>query len=686
MKNKRTSIKRAISSIKQQLNSGNVAFYLGAGVDKLLSINSENKIQSQSWEELLSLLISNNFANSSNINEYKNLILQWPAEMGSLIRTIIGDKKFSNEIHFKTNNNNFSPDFSKTDINLLCQLLSFSNIIVTTNYSDYISKTLNEYYSKNKNLKKRKIIIIDREDLSGFLLPPPKIYEDISITYIIHIHGRSSLKSFPILDAWGYNTIQNQNSNYQIFLQELFKQRNIITIGSSWSDIPIKNISSFIKSEYEYLNKSNLSIYFDDKLARNKNSTINWTNSMKAIYDFNFEIVDKNTQTILFQNLLRPIPYPTNNENYHEISTFLDATGDYESLLQIEWLNNSIINTKEIKISNIEKSIDNIVKNIYYKLEQNTLNITDWIDLAIIERHLRHHIWFYPPKNKNPNKIRIELWNKLHEKLKNNFFKEISNIPEEILFHFLIGKYEFNIKENTIEFEFQNNKYKKRYLIASNLWRKPNINDSSSIIEYNNEILFYEETAKQLINLGWESMAAKVLTDKCFLLAKAINHEFPNKFTENNKLSTSYNDSNNHFEINLQTLNSDTKRAERIARSTGYTRRRIKSDVLNSIWNTNPYKARNNLLSILLESNFHFEPMLKKAIGIGFVVNSINILNIKQERKTIKELDNYIQKMLVEVGLNPEYILEKRNINYWKEITPNRLQKEYKKIIELYGS
>lgn len=666
---KRTTLTRTIGDLRYFLQQGQVAFYLGAGVDMQLTLDAGTK-KSPDWRKMLLLL---NFPSEDESKKeelyridtpegklWNEYVEKWPAEMAALARWRNGDKEFSNLISELIEDASFSPKI-EGGTQALCDLLSYSNVIFTTNYANYVTKAMRAY---NPSVE---YVVLDREDLDGFVFPEPASKDKIKTCYIIHIHGRASSKSFPILDAWGYNIAQSDDPSYLKLIEALFKNRHVITIGTSWVDAPLRNINGYLNRKYPYLGRSHLALMYERNLPETPELTephILWSNAMSAIYGVNFQFVDSSTQTDALKTIVAPLEMPKNVGNLQDVADFLDFTGDYESQLQHLWLID-VGRQQDSKLSEQDATkagVGSVVDRLLPTLESD--KITDWVIAARIERHLRHQIWLYPPVNKSVDQVRRQIWDTLFQKFRMNY-SDLRSIDEHLLFDFLTGVFEIAKGSPADIPDLRDNVLQERLKIAEHIWKPIPLKETLS--ELVNDLDNLESLAMQLLNSGWESMSAKIITDKAFLMAKGII-----KFeAEMQKMDTP--------PFGYYDILSDSKRAEGIARVTGCFRRRTKVDILDALWNKDPIKARNRLLSQLQSgtygsSSMRIEPAMKSAIGIGLVVNQFRFDESGFRKNKAYDV---ARNTLDEAGINPIDTLTKGNVNYWSGIVPSEMRWKY---------
>jgi|GEM_PF-3180679 hypothetical protein len=685
---KHVSDYRTFANIQYSLGKGSVAFFLGAGIDIFLERESIGYSQDVwEWSQLVYLLnfLDDNqdkynerikYLTSGNWkeSEWKKAIDSWPTEFATYPRWKFGEERFLDTIKKYIDRSDFKPNCYKPVTKSFRKLLSYSNLLVTTNYSSRLIKTM-------KTLKKNiKYIVLDREDLSSFIIPEPSKKKDISTVYIVFLHGRPSKKSFPILDAWGYNIAQFDNNDYLEFLAALFKNRDIVTIGTRWTDIPMRNITNSLNRKYPYLNRTYLNLNFvSDGINTPEKLDVDEIHAhlMNAIYGIHSFNYDKNTQPSCFQKIssslkipntnIKSLEVPLDKERLSSIAEFFDSTGDFESPLQHQFL---IELGKNIQAKNVDPITyaKNGVQIVFVGI--NKLDITNYEnwELAIrIERHLRHHLYLYPIESNNKQiEPRKALWEYLFQMgSENEFIKQLlcqnDPISQRRAFDFLLGRHELRVGNNDVTYEFNNDIFNRRWKLSNWVWVPYPSIDTVTVKCLEGR----DRLAIKLLDSGWESIAAKVLTDKLCLMAKLLNS------TNNEKcdLGLTYSD-----------IISEASRAESIAKVSGCFRRRVKADVINAFWNKNPNGTRNRLLAQLKSGyyggTYHMELGLIQAIGMGLVVNQLRFEGNSRISNT--DTCDLVNKILDEAGLEKNMVLTKKNYDYWEEMVPNELIDKYK--------
>jgi hypothetical protein len=680
----RPIVKRSLATIRQYLSEGQVAFFLGSGVDIQLAYDGVGR-GAPSWQQLISSLWAGvNDAGALAAapaiagcpmersiaccqDTYFNYANQWPTEMASLIRWWLGDQKFSTEIDSKIRMADYTPNLSKPFTDNLCNLLMKTNLVVTPNYSDLIYLTLDNYLTTNRINKK--IVVFNREDLGAFQFPAPKRADDEQI-FLIHIHGRCSSQSFPILDAWGYNLLGNDDTHYQRFLETLFTERHVITLGNSWTDIPQRNAAAYAQRTKHYLSKTHLAcMVFDPAkepfLAPIASTSVDrkWANTMKAAYGANVARVEIADQANLLAAIGHPLAPPPDKTDLGQVADYFDDAGDYESPLQHQLLasyGDHDPNPRKVIASGVVE-LCNLVRSDL--VDGDT---TAWQVAARLERHLRHHIWVYVTGDTR-DECRTGLWQDLATNVPAiDVFKRL---PEWLRFDFLVGRFEIL---NTSGFAALNDYdltitdpiMQRRLSMAKNkaIWKKVTDLLTERGRSQKAKLNTLNQNAEELLKMGWESLAAKVLVDGAELLARMAK------------------DAKGEWKDVME----QALRAEAVARTAGCFRRRIKADIIGAIWNQDPQYGRTRLLGRLRasEAEHGVEPGLKHAIGAGLLACLLRSLG---KGHATSQLAQEAKRLFRESGID-ENLLEEALEDYWLDLMPKKLARCLKDLREHLSS
>lgn len=704
------ALRRAFAMIQGELNNGNAAFMLGAGVDILIALDFKDRDTSlpPNWTDLICGLTPFQAMTSSSLDkrdQLKRIAQTWPTEAASFARWWTGDRNFRKELKQRLD---ISPKLSasiRSDLNegkatyQLCRLLVRSNLIVTPNYSHFIVEALRTFCEKDKINKT--IVVLDREDMQS--LPFPE-HDQKEMIFIVHLHGRCSDRSFPILDAWGYNIVEQDDTSYINFLRDLFTRRSVITIGTSWSDPPLRSAAAFVQRTKPYLSRRHLAFYFlsDQETFGNPVSqpipndlTRAWVNVMRAAYGVNVLFVDGTTQPQWFARLnagkkaddieenwtikerMNDLAHRMSEVEHNQISIsllkqcaeFFDCCGDYESPIQHEFLStlgalcrreenesdDSFVraNTRE----GAKFMVDLLTKVVDSALISDSEN---WQTAVRIERHLRHHSYLYvEPLENNP---REKIWRKLAVGIPElSAWKYIS---PQLCFDFLVGEYELphvggihlgsyeqNLKDLAERFEKGKLVWKKWYL--------PGFEGESSWKKRSGEI---QKLAEGLLESGWESAAAKVLCDRLHLLATIASNC---GLTPEDSIA--------------KEIVEQARQANSIARAAGCFRRQIKADSIGAMWNPDPLDGRVQLLGNIRawEAMGSIEPGILGGLGTGLLVCELRAR--MQSGDPIVSIKRIAEDLFEEIGLRG-YLVDA--MRYWTPFPPRDIRVSLERLKE----
>ncbi len=629
---------RKFSEIQARLDSGEVAFLIGAGIDRQLA-------KVACWADLLDGLIREtpHFRATGRPSSFADISARFPAEVGYLARWNLGDVRFTEKLSRAVNPHSAIPQPSF--VSVLTQLLFNSNLIVTTNYSSVLQTAL------ERSLGARTLVVRDREELStlDFPTPRPRPHEIL----LVHIHGRCSDRSLPILDAWGYSIARDDSDDYTSFLRRLFSERFVVTIGCSWEDAPLRDAAAFVKRKMFYFNRAHLAFLFQQR-RRSRELEVGFKNAMRGALGVEVIPVDEDTQQAALESLspLAVTDYPRLND-LAGIAEFLDNAGDYDCELQHGWLRHlarihSIAPINEI--ASIRKVLDELQDRILDKLLPN-VDGRVWLTAAKIERHLRHHRYLYFKAN---NARRQDLWLKLAATFKAAYLPRRNS---RLLFDFLVGSIELAVPHGaklnriTRQFQIKSLLFKKRLRLAREVW-----GGGLRSTFLRNEMQLLED---RLLDVGWESMAAKVCGDKVAFEAEAA--------------------AKGESRRAIVRILDESERAEGLARLAGSFWRHFKPSVLHAFWNPNSAQARLALLGKINAARNVADPMLLSGLVAGLVVCELKLLARRAKVPNGRQLWKHLTAMLTESSLKELHLREALN-GYWNKYMPKDIRKQVREI------
>jgi hypothetical protein len=628
------------------MQNGKGAFLLGAGSDSQLFGSIYN------WTTLVKELFHDYFKETGY--DQKNLYNIRAPELLSFLNWTLGNQTLSKHILNKVNYSGKPPLLkikeTKDDYkSIFFSFLRMTNLIVTTNYSTMFDNDFRLYLSKQN--PPVELIIIDREDLPSFSFPRVEIQpQNINL---IHLHGRCSPASKPIVDCWQYNELLYDEKNYFNFLIKLFSERCVITVGVSWYDPPIINTASFVRRNFSYIPVSHINLPFSTK-GRISNSLQRYlSGAMRALYGVtNIPLIYKQ-QRVFWENqreLLRedyelqmPDEFP--DASIGTFASLLDSFGDYEVAHQHNFLFRYLKLSKDENIDAIQKKLVFFANSLISSADNARI---EWQSLAKIERHLRHYLYLYRGRNAD-HEVRNALWLKLYTQRPEG--AEWDKINERLKFDFLLGAFETNAKLPgselcSIPMLVSDPLFSRRLKLANQIWDE---------ITENEQIVGRGKLAEELLRTGWESICAKVLSDILLFMAKQNAKKGDNEYTYSKMV-----------ELGMQ--------VEGLSRSVDCISRRVKVDTIMAIWNNNPREARLKLLSILnnVSNVAGIYPINKQSLGLGLMVSYIKALMLQSNNPDILLFD--IKKLFVEAGLKEKHLVdffvESVFWNYWYPLIP----------------
>ena len=653
---------RALQNVCFHLNRGTAAFYLGAGVDKQLAYESESGLEAPSWEKLLAETRPFPGATGAELKAYAR---DWPTETALSARLRLGEEEFKNKIAQSTNYA-FKPDLRKPFTKQLSSLLLKTNIIVTPNYASHILDTLKLLIRKQRSTNKKEVIVLTREDLASFQFPVAE--PNPNRIFLIHIHGRCVEGSSLIFDAWGYNVAINDDPYYHRFLYNLFSYRSVISIGTSWLDIPVRNQAALVFRTQSYQRPSHISLNYCltkevSKSIKADSAKRKWSNAMHAAYGVRMIVATSEKHVEVLKTLNQSelvLKSPPRLDDLTAIATFFDNCGDYESPIQQQWLLNNSNSRSDSPASRIQSTVIKLYKNLADGLKNDT---SSWKTVAQLERHLRHFHYLYVEPSDPKNKCREELWDELARKLTKRIWK---GIDDQLRFEFLIGQYEMDrvLPDKIKTFTAGSSPYKERLSFGKNVWVKSR--DIESI----------KKLALRLLDNGWESMSSKLFLDAAMVTA------------EN---ASGYDPQTNETILELAIRGGD------IARSTGYFRREAKAETLVAMWLPDAQESRIRVLSKIRAAEFYpfgndktsftnsavVEPALMAGLTAGLLASHIRSLALhsKGEKELDKKLKASVKPLLEEAGIVWQDV-PKTLLPYWENLIEVRLRRAFGKAIK----
>lgn len=602
------AIRRVTSSFSDYLVRGQAAFIVGAGADRALTGN-----KTPTWGQLVSQAI-----NAKETEDTEGLISKWPTEIASAAKIFRGETEFQKLIA-KISECNLGENYS----NIICSLLAKSNIIVNFNYSDIVCRSL-------EKIAGREVIAVNREYLEHFSLPAPEA--NPTTIYVYHIHGRASVGSKPVIDAWDYATIEREDKEYGPLLEKVFRSRAVTTIGLSWADAPLRYSAAHSLRCHQSSNKPHIFVDFRAKnppvITKSGYRTERaFVLGMRGSYGVQSLPVTKNTFNDCLIQLQKQIKRPTLSAPLHQIAEFLDQSGDFESKLQLDFFRGSPLNEQSTEIRDPDPStLSTNIDKLYRRLVRDK---SDPIACARIERHLRHHIYLYSGNNRV--KMRQNLWSATFKKIDTN------KIEDRLLFDLLCGTVE--VRKRIPKFTTLANRLspsmRNRLKLAHQVW-----GDGPS----------HTDLPKQLYDAGWESMAAKIILDEASKEAEVANTLV--------------------WRNDWRSIVRAAADAEKAARCCGSYRRQFKASIISAFWHNDEHYSRQRMLdlySALREGEC--EPGAVFGIAAGLYLSMLK--ESSSDSEIMKELGGF--------GIR-QSIVKAAQFKYWLKFAPREAREEFRKI------
>jgi hypothetical protein len=667
------SARRVLKALERDLSLGSVALFLGAGVD--LALNQE----ARDWESLVADL-SNGFVSHSAQQEasqiagswtrekWTSLARQWPTETASLMRWLLGDRRFIKEIAELLQGKPKRTDFSE----ILCQLALQVGLVVTTNYTPIVKRAIEDFLVRAGDT--RKLRVFDRESLPS-LDVIGKIDRERECV-IVHLHGRFTPSSVPILDAWGYNILSNDDATYSQFLHTLFASLDVITVGVSWADIPLRNAAALVRRTRPFVYRHHLALMFHSttaeagSYAHRAGARTLWTRAVRATLGVEIIHVSAGEQQAMLESLVRASftvaaessPPRRQQVDFDELADFLDDCGDYESRDQSQWLmeygrGRGYNEPSEARA--IEAALDHLMAEALARLHARCSR-RDWEVFARIERHLRHHAWLYASTLAKGKGQRRALW----EGLLANIPSRWNRLSAALRFDFVIGHYELERREEIPQqlTEIRDELLAMRLAEASTgVWTGSNAATAS------------EAKAMRLVWLGWESMGAKVLGDRLMRMAKERSEHMPQNVVDSAATMIS----------GAHEMLAEANRAEAMARLAGCSRRIVKAVTIGSMWNPDPQNARLRVLGELSapQALKTLEPGIYRGVAAALLSCDLRArldrgltspVAVRRDADEGRRLAEEVDGMLEESGVERPYRREAME-DYWLNAMPPHL-------------
>lgn len=483
-----------------------------------------------------------------------------------------------------------------TDLRLLLPIIDRVAVAVTTNYSEWVLRAVNTALEERARTggARRRAVVFSREDLHAFRAPTD------NELHVIYLHGRTSSGSMPVFDAWGYNVVRNDDPHYQLVLDRLFAEYDVVTLGTSWSDVPLRDAAAKVLRRRRGARRVHLN---PDWSVRD----IEWCNAMRVCYGVETipppstpgRVPDFITGLEEFSRRVHP-PSPldaaarADHATYlRNVAEYLEDHGDYESIGHRRWVFAAPASSPAGRESQWTIAQNNL------RAMLSTLGAyvdSDWHVVARIERHLRHHVYMYLRDGLRDLRT---LWDRLISYAS----ADPSRLDDRLRFDLWLGAHELASGDSVSVAAADplarppHGTLSVRYQMADEIWRPTGAPARSS-----DEVA---ERIRVLVDGGWEAAAAKLcLDDASGAILRRLNESPPRviSLAERDRL----------------------EQASMLARMSGCYRREIKADILRALWLDAPDAGRVRLFgharSVGVDSVPLIEPPLMVGLAVGIAV------------------------------------------------------------------
>jgi hypothetical protein len=160
-----------------------------------------------------------------------------------------------------------------------------------------------------------------------------------------------------------------------------------------------------------------------------------------------------------------------------------------------------------------------------------------------------------------------------------------------------------------------------------------------------------QKLAVELLDIGWESLAAKVTCDHMHLLAILAS---TSEVTIDEPLA----------KVTVE----QATHAAQISRSSGCFRRQVKAESIAAMWTLDPFESRVQILGNIrvVEETRSVEPGLLG--GLGAALLTCDLRARTRAGQSIKNLKELAAEVFDEAGLHRDYIYDA--LKYWIPFTP----------------
>lgn len=384
--------RRSVSDFAEAIRAGNseaslATLIVGAGVDAALAGRPL-------WGDLIAQ-VGMPCTEGGQPDQLAEVARTWPMEAAEALSVTLGPDAFYAGL---TSALSESPKPSSPALgDALGDLIRAGvRLIISLNYTDDLLEVLQEKCPKHQ------FMLIDRRELSawpfGRLLHPTR-----DTIHVVKLHGSlRSTNEEPIgivLNRTSYDDVASTHESYGILLQRLFEDSVVLTVGVSWSDLPLRDAAGRSRHRIPVAGRTHFALK-----PHNDTEAYDWWESrsltssygLRPLFYRDHGEVAEAIKTIA--DAAVPSDEPSLATPLGKIADWLDSAGDFESCQQSAWF---------------AKNWEWVALEIEgLKDRSECISGNEWMSCVRIERHLRHFLWFWlTPEAAKDRRRRV--WNSL---------------------------------------------------------------------------------------------------------------------------------------------------------------------------------------------------------------------------------------------------------------------------------
>ncbi len=386
--------RRAVSELGRALASSErgqpsrLVLLVGAGVDQSIG-------NLPGWTELLRGLGDGLTFGDRRLDELGDVAREWPVETAQALRLTLGPDDFMARLQRALQPAIPNPPNAAPLAKAIVKLVTCGiRLIVSLNYSDELARILRAGLQPNTTVQ-----VIDRQDLSawplGRLLEPPA-----DSVHVLKLHGslppiQLAEETSMVLDRSSYDAALAANSPYQDILTRVFEDFTVLSVGVSWSDVPLRDAAARARQRLPVARTMHYATRPQHSIRERawwEERALTSSYGLRPLYYDRHHEVPEILDSIV--NIAKKESGPSPDAPLEDLAEWLDEVGDYESQQQSAWF-----------AANWESA----AKSIQQTCGLGTLTSQQWLAACRVERHLRHFIWFWLAPEKRAE-FRKNIW------------------------------------------------------------------------------------------------------------------------------------------------------------------------------------------------------------------------------------------------------------------------------------